>query len=468
SNSVFFTTGDRRIAPTEDDKYILVPISEKENVYKSVSELDNGKKPVEVYVERISAKVTVTLGKDWATSYKVSTEGEGSSTITIFNSADATTKTIKVKPVILGADLNVLTNKASLIKNITYSPFESGYEYGKAPEGRPSYEKFLWNDPLNMRSYWAETPVLVGMTYRSFNNVKGKNMEKGEFKPFTAYINPNTQDYTPGNEDNSLNTKLMVIAQLRGVEVDANGNEIGTDTILDLVRFGGEYMLKDQALAHAANVINVAVRNIDWESKENLSAAEKIILSTYVNNSFVPGLSGTLLEIKANKKSDYDVYTAVINFKDAENYGYTLQKDTVLNDYEDEAVQAIIKDKNQLDATFGKAKSVIDEVIKTTLDDLNEKTNIIYWAEGKTYFYTTIKQQGFIGLTGADDNYLNGVVRNHIYNITLESFYGLGTPVIDPGKPIDPERPKEEKPSYITAKINILPWRVVTNSATIH
>ena len=87
-----------------------------------------------------------------------------------------------------------------------------------------------------------------------------------------------------------------------------------------------------------------------------------------------------------------------------------------------------------------------------------------------TYYYVNIRQQGFYGLTGqtGDGDYLNGVVRNHIYKVNLQGIYGLGTPVIDPGLPIDPERPTLERPSYIQARINVLPWRVVENNATIH
>lgn len=471
SNSVFFNTNDRRIKP-EGDPYTLVDIDEAKHVYTSASELGNGKEPVQIYVERISAKVTVKLGEKWGENYKVSenNEGQAVNTITVYNSVDNTTTTYKVKPEVLGIALNVLTDKASLIKNITADPFGTG-KYGTVT--KESYEAFLWNDPLNMRCYWAETPALVGMKYLEYSTVS--RMNNG--LEFTQYINPNTQEYQPGKEENSLNTKLMIVAKLVGVEVDAEGNEIaGSETTLDMVRFGGEYMLQEHALQHTANLLNVAVRSIDWNAQKGFDDTQKLILTTLVNNSFVDGIDYEKLEIKAKHTvtdSEFDTYFATIDFAETGEYGYELVENGEFGDYNDDDVQSyFVKDQDgkneKLTALFNQAKVIINKVIDDTLAELNNKTNIIYWKDGQTYYYTTIKQQGFVGLTGEGDNYLNGVVRNHIYDVTLDSFFGLGTPVINPDAPIDPERPDEEMPSYIQAKINILPWRVVKNNATLH
>lgn len=474
SNSVFFNTNDRKTKP-EGDPYTLVDIDEAKHVYTSASELNNGKVPVEIYVERISAKVTVKLGEKWGENYKVSetNDGKAVSTITVYNSVANTTTTYKVKPQVLGITLNVLTDKASLIKNITADPFGNG-NYGSATN--KSYEAFLWNDPLNMRCYWAETPALVGMEYFKYTEVVGKNIIDGKLG-FTTYINPNTQEYQPGKEENSLNTKLMIVAKLVGVEVDAEGKEIaGSETTLDMVRFGGEYMLQEHALQHTANLLNVAVRSIDWNAQEGFDDTQKLILTTLVNNSFVDGIDYKMLNINAkhtDTESKFDTYFATIDFAEPGEYGYELVENGEFGDYNDDDVQSyFVKDQDgnneKLTALFNQAKVIINKVIDDTLAELNNKTNIIYWKDGQTYYYTTIKQQGFVGLTGEGDNYLNGVVRNHIYDVTLDSFFGLGTPVIDPEAPIDPERPDEEMPSYIQAKINILPWRVVKNNATLH
>ncbi len=51
-----------------------------------------------------------------------------------------------------------------------------------------------------------------------------------------------------------------------------------------------------------------------------------------------------------------------------------------------------------------------------------------------------------------------GVVRNHVYNLTINSITGLGTALRDPDQPIVPA--KEEANQYIAARLNILGWNV--------
>lgn len=51
-----------------------------------------------------------------------------------------------------------------------------------------------------------------------------------------------------------------------------------------------------------------------------------------------------------------------------------------------------------------------------------------------------------------------GVVRNHVYNLTINSITGLGTALRDPKQPIVPA--KEEANQYIAARLNILAWNV--------
>ncbi|MDE6410405.1 MAG: Mfa1 family fimbria major subunit [Muribaculaceae bacterium] len=78
------------------------------------------------------------------------------------------------------------------------------------------------------------------------------------------------------------------------------------------------------------------------------------------------------------------------------------------------------------------------------------------WADGKCYYFKEIKP---------DDVGVAGVVRNHVYNLDLQTVAGMGTPIFDPDKPIIPEKPESFDPgtpdeSYLGAKINILNWAV--------
>lgn len=78
----------------------------------------------------------------------------------------------------------------------------------------------------------------------------------------------------------------------------------------------------------------------------------------------------------------------------------------------------------------------------------------LYWKGGKTYYYVNIEHFGTVA------PYNQGVVRNHIYNLTLQSISGLGTPVFNPKEIINPQKP-DDKIFRMRAQINILKWRIV-------
>jgi YHS domain-containing protein len=80
------------------------------------------------------------------------------------------------------------------------------------------------------------------------------------------------------------------------------------------------------------------------------------------------------------------------------------------------------------------------------------------WNGGKTYFFTDIEHNGD----------LCGIVRNHLYNLTISSITGLGTPVPNPDKEIIPEKPTDDEESYIAAKVEILSYKVVSQSVDLN
>ena len=86
-----------------------------------------------------------------------------------------------------------------------------------------------------------------------------------------------------------------------------------------------------------------------------------------------------------------------------------------------------------------------------------------YWKNGMSYYYVPIEHFGQKDeATPAAYDYSIGVVRNHLYQLTITGFTGLGTPVWNPDKPIDPGKPDDDETLYyLAAKINILSWKVV-------
>lgn len=107
-------------------------------------------------------------------------------------------------------------------------------------------------------------------------------------------------------------------------------------------------------------------------------------------------------------------------------------------------------------------------VSNSTVNTLLKAYSAQIWTEGRCYYYTTIPHLATSGV----GQY--GVVRNHVYQITINGISGFGTPVYDPtptepddDEDIDPETPTDDA-SYLAAKVNILAWRIVSKEVTLN
>lgn len=93
--------------------------------------------------------------------------------------------------------------------------------------------------------------------------------------------------------------------------------------------------------------------------------------------------------------------------------------------------------------------------------------NALLYKNGMTYYYTPVQHKAGFTVTDASKTGAEyGIVRNHFYNITVNSVTGLGTPVYNP----DTEIPTEEvsvEAGYLAVKINVLSWRVVNQGVDL-
>jgi hypothetical protein len=78
-----------------------------------------------------------------------------------------------------------------------------------------------------------------------------------------------------------------------------------------------------------------------------------------------------------------------------------------------------------------------------------------------TYYYADIKHLGSAGSVGE-----YGIIRNHSYKVNIDGVKGWGTPVYDPSQEVVPVKPTD-KETYISAKIDVLAWRVVSYDVTL-
>ena len=223
--------------------------------------------------------------------------------------------------------------------------------------------------------------------------------------------------YCQENTSNGAATELVAIAEL---QVD------GQKT--DIAKYAGQYWTVDNLLTQFANQILAGKIYYKAATGEPATATA------------LPAGALKLRPRNSSETSTVAAYEAVLDLKADYQTGYTFYSDaTGNNTIELTAVQDILNDYKAL-----------------------------YWKDGKTYYHTTIKHT-------LNNLSKDGVVRNHLYKVSLTGVSGLGTPIPgtssddtddDPDtddpedKPIDPEDPKDEN-SYLAAEINILSWNVI-------
>lgn len=110
------------------------------------------------------------------------------------------------------------------------------------------------------------------------------------------------------------------------------------------------------------------------------------------------------------------------------------------------------------DNTTGKYEPV------TSLEEVNNRIQAEtadVRADGSTYYFIPISH---LGSDASIAQY--GVVRNHVYKITVNDMQGFGTPVVNKDAEIIPTKPENEA-TYLAAKIKVLSWRIVKQNADL-
>lgn len=128
------------------------------------------------------------------------------------------------------------------------------------------------------------------------------------------------------------------------------------------------------------------------------------------------------------------------------------------------------------DATMNDGNGGYKNITDADIASLNTRLYSIYgvlekFQTGKAYFNVPLKHIWGVGST---DNSFDaskvilgdyGVVRNHVYDLTVNSIKGLGTGIGDIDQPIVP--PTVNDQYYINTKLRILQWRLVKQSVDL-
>lgn len=89
----------------------------------------------------------------------------------------------------------------------------------------------------------------------------------------------------------------------------------------------------------------------------------------------------------------------------------------------------------------------------------------LYYDNAETLYYVDVAHLGYANTGNHIGDY--GVVRNHIYNVVLNSFGGLGSPVYIPGGNLVYPNDPLDTGEYVSAEVRVLSWRLVNQEVDI-
>lgn len=374
--------------------------------------------PVNVYVERVNAKVNANVvGTNFEKETAdvifdgVSMKDKQKTKVGVLSLAkeDGTSDNKDIFAYIVGWGLASENGKAELFKQIDTQKFTDEI-LGINPWSTPDYHRSFWSLSVPFGGTGADKNEPVNYKFSEYTHSLGD----------AVYTLPNTPTEVIDDAhvyDNTL-TKFVVAARLAYKDAD---NSLKPAEIC-------EY--KGQEFLGTDNLKKVFLNEISRYYKKVTAAGEP---DKYVN--LTPSdITFTTTAPSGTQAKDYEVFAKLAN-PDITLYE---QKGGVWHEVTD--------------------NSDVNDMLQATPAEVR--------TGGMAYYYTTIKHLGKKGKSGEPKLGEYGIVRNHSYQISLNSIKGFGTPVYDPKKIIVPTIPSDDK-TYLAAKINVLSWRVVPSKVDL-
>lgn len=278
-----------------------------------------------------------------------------------------------------------------------------------------------WNDPANKRSYWANMPT-TGITYtnHSWNQISGV----GQGNTALSYVDPHTfyvqENVVPSSSTASpqQHTSVIVTAQLM---------KQGTDEPLEFVQVGGIYYKPEDGLIEIAN--RFANRHYYIKTTSGNTTTYKNIPPEYLEWA-----------TEAPENSDFKGWEGYAKLKNA-NMSETYYQ------YVDDVGEG---ESHYQERTAAQINTALQE----------KALRALKWTNGMCYYFVDIEHFGEETI-GTEKVKRKGIIRNHLYKLTLRRVEGLGVPVFNADEVIIPENPPQDKLFYLGASINILKWTIV-------
>lgn len=399
------------------------------------------KNPVKVYVERVVAKVAMALHEDLVNDDNlIDTKVEYGNGKKIYVRFD-------------GWNVTATADQSRLIKEI-----EPAWPNSIDVDNLFQTANEPWNYANFYRSFWAVNPEGVKLQYGPYaepepengvhnpgkitnanGNPANANKFFGERKKLFAYLQENAGKAPGDVSDNFADAANAAPSQviIAGTLVDENGDPIA--------------------------LVEYADKKFDYDDLDDLFLS--YLQPRYWHND--PDVPNGFKQIS---QEDIEFETAWSNGEatgdpDSPRYHVYAKLTDAAADY-----TWYKENPKGADGNVDESKEVGVKEVKDALKALGHAK---VWKSGMTYYFLNIRHLAspeIEGLTPDKDGYkvadaakvpgFYGVVRNHVYKTTINSLFGLGTPVYDPDEVIIPQIPKDED-VFLAAEINILSWRIV-------
>lgn len=482
---------DDEVAKDEygNDFYNVTPLKTTD-FYLTPAEATTDKKAVEVYVERLAAKVQVSMGQNISTGFIDDPKNSGgklyklSQTISGDDNTDGnggTTLDAQLYIRVKGWNLNTTAKECYMSKNIDAATWNTA-NWG-----------WTWNVKGDYRSYWA-----TSYTY-------GKDAEG--IADYVDYISASEKD----DKGEIINNLTVPVAAYGAAAADikvmyCNENTNNPDNVVSNTTVGATTTYQVDSRVATNAVLATQIVDKDGEPIDMISAngvlfrkssyIQYILNRAYANPADLniytqvsdpettPGDDGSTTVkteykqigtefFKSEQPADADRNGAVEILVDTDKFNAP-----AVFFYFDENAADTADDPNYKE--YGKEYTVNGSTVKKELDltsvasaieKAQEGFKAVIYENGWNVYYIPIEHLAadkLLDLAKTTEGYY-GVVRNHWYNLEINKFTRLGHAIYDPDneeeviKPEDPENPLY----YVGAEINILSWRVINQGVEL-
>lgn len=376
--------------------------------------------PVDIYVERLAAKVQLQ-------------EKTGGATISDVTNVNINGTAGKLKIAVNGWGLSAINKSGYYIKNL-----ESSWNATTPWSG--------WNAADKHRSYWAKDP-----NYSSSDNPVYPT-------DYNDYVSKNITDEEQPNEviGNSSSLDYLTYNELTQNMTD-NNVAYCLENTMDVATLS--YNPANTPIVNAAAVTHILIAATMYaesdagETKQTLYRYKGSFFDeTNYKNAALTDLQAVTGDLYKKTNDNPETYTQITG------------TDIEIDDLGDGKVN--IKLVNEEEVWYNKAENTFPEYEGNVINQINGLSSADGFNQGRMYYCVPIEHLNNIpseSSTAVVGSY--GVVRNHWYKLTLETISGLGTAVYDPNEEIIPNYDPETY--YVAAELNILSWHMVNQSVKL-